>query len=63
MNCKFSTKMNSVNNILGQKFNYLSIDFEGKDFQEQILNKIALEALKNIDENLDLKENEYFFFE
>jgi len=49
--------MNSVNNILGQKFNYLSIDFEGKDFQEQILNKIALEALKNIDENLDLKEN------
>ena len=53
----FSKKMNSINNILGQKFSYLSIDFEGLDFQEQILKQITLEALKNIHEKFNLKES------
>lgn len=50
----FSRKMNSINNILGQKFSYLSIDFEGLEFQEQILKQITLNALKEIDTKIKL---------
>lgn len=48
--------MNSINNILGQKFSYLSIDFEGVEYQEQILKQITLNALKEIDKKFNLKE-------
>ena len=47
--------MNSINNILGQKFSYLSIDFEGVEYQDQILKQIALKALKEIDKKLGRK--------
>lgn len=53
----FNTKMNSITNILGQKFSYLSIDFEGLDIQEQILKQITLEALKNINETQNIKDS------
>ena len=49
--------MNSINNILGQKFSYLSIDFEGVEYQDQILKQIALKALKEIDKKLSLEES------
>jgi len=49
--------MNSINNILGQKFNYLSIDFEGSEFQEIMLKQITFEALRGISEKYNLPED------
>jgi len=44
-----------MSNIINEKFNYLSIDFQGKEVQEIILNKITLEALKKINNTFNLK--------
>lgn len=48
--------MNSINNILGQKFSYLSIDFEGLEMQDLLLKQITLEALNKINEKFNLPE-------
>ncbi len=51
--------MNSFkfNNILSQKFNYLSIDFHGYELQELILRKITLEALIEINSNFNFQDD------